>query len=282
MGQIEIKRVRVAPGVQLQVRRRPGRGRPYVLVHGLSSNARTWDAVAERLAAAGHEVVAVDLRGHGGSDKPDVGYDTGTVADDLATLISTMRLVRDRAPIVAGQSWGASVALRLAVAHPTLPRAIACVDGGWTRLADRFPTWLECESTLAPPNFTGLTRAALRDRLRTAHPDWPPDGIEATLDNFETLPDGTVRPHLRRDRHLKILHSMWVSDPHDLYPHIDVPVLLIPAYESTTAGFDGKRAAVEAAGKALRHASVITFDEADHDVHVQHPAAVADALRSLS
>ncbi len=47
------------------------RERSYILVHGLSSNARTWDQVAARLAAAGHQVVAIDQRGHGLSEKPD-------------------------------------------------------------------------------------------------------------------------------------------------------------------------------------------------------------------
>lgn len=41
----------------------PGGGRPVLLVHGLSSNARLWGGVANQLSAAGHPVVAVDLRG---------------------------------------------------------------------------------------------------------------------------------------------------------------------------------------------------------------------------
>src|SRR6266540_576228 len=57
--------------------------RPFVLVHGLSSNARLWDGVAGRLAAHGHPVYAVDLRSHGESDRPAEGYDTATAAADL-------------------------------------------------------------------------------------------------------------------------------------------------------------------------------------------------------
>ena len=38
--------------------------RPWLLVHGLASNARLWDGVAWRLAQQGHPVVAVDPRPH--------------------------------------------------------------------------------------------------------------------------------------------------------------------------------------------------------------------------
>ena len=64
---IEELRITVAPGVELralaggldQART------PFVLVHGLASNARTWDGVAAELTASGHPVVSIDQRGHG-------------------------------------------------------------------------------------------------------------------------------------------------------------------------------------------------------------------------
>src|SRR5512142_360957 len=75
------RRVTVAPEVGLHVREwSPAQpvGRPFLLVHGLSSNARLWDQVARVLVAAGHPVCAVDLRSHGESDAPPGGYDTAT------------------------------------------------------------------------------------------------------------------------------------------------------------------------------------------------------------
>ena len=65
--------------------RRPAATRsPFVLVHGLASNARMWDGVACELSDRGHLAVTVDLRGHGRSAKPDGPYDMATVADDVA------------------------------------------------------------------------------------------------------------------------------------------------------------------------------------------------------
>jgi len=93
-------KVTVGDGVSLNTVHHAGeKSPPFVLVHGLASNARLWDEVAARLGAAGHPSYAVDLRGHGDSDLPDDGYDTATAAADLATVISALGLER---PIVAG------------------------------------------------------------------------------------------------------------------------------------------------------------------------------------
>ena len=86
-----------------------GRRRPFVLVHGLASNALLWKPVAEMLAAAGHAVVAVDLRGHGRSEQASTGYDTQTCGADVNALIDDARW--NEKPVICGQSWGAHVAL---------------------------------------------------------------------------------------------------------------------------------------------------------------------------
>ena len=54
-------------GLSLRVREWPGGVRPLVLVHGLASNARIWDAVSPSLAGR-FRVVECDVRGHGLSD----------------------------------------------------------------------------------------------------------------------------------------------------------------------------------------------------------------------
>ena len=84
--------VRLSDGPRLALRRADGPGRPFLLVHGLSSNARLWDGTARLLAAAGHQVVAVDQRGHGRSEQVADGYTTGQCAADLAVLCDQLGL----------------------------------------------------------------------------------------------------------------------------------------------------------------------------------------------
>ena len=65
----------------------PSNGRPVILIHGWPLNADSFDDVAIALANAGFRAIAYDRRGFGRSDQPWDGYDYGTLADDLASVI---------------------------------------------------------------------------------------------------------------------------------------------------------------------------------------------------
>lgn len=282
--------VRLPDGPRLALRRADGApmagadgpGRPFLLVHGLSSNARLWDGVGARLAAAGHQVVAVDQRGHGRSEQVDDGYTTAQCATDLAVLCGELGLVGDREPVVAGQSWGGNVVVDLAARHGGLAAA-ALVDGGWIRLAGRFGSFEECWSAMAPPVFNGVQAAAMAERFAEWHSDWSPEAVAGTMGNFEELPDGTVRPWLRREHHREIVRSLYDADPDALYPRIDVPVLLVPAIGDPPTEFDAaKRTAVGNALALLPDAQVEWYVGADHDLHAQQPRRFADDLLQLA
>ncbi|MFC7243266.1 alpha/beta fold hydrolase [Catellatospora aurea] len=280
MNDDEVTEVEVEPGVRLRLRHcaaaGPGPGLvPFLLVHGLSSNARLWDEVAEALAAAGHPSWAVDLRGHGESDAPESGYDTGTAAADLAAVITVLGLHR---PVVVGQSWGGNVVVRLAAKHPQLPGALGLVDGGWIDLHAAFPDWESCERALRPQDIDGRPAAAMRQWLASAHPDWSDTARAATLANMRVRPDGTMERRLTIPHHLEILRSMWDGPPGPDLPLVAVPALLLPAL-----GPDDERAEpVRRAAAALPDADVRWYPGGDHDLHAQHPAMVAADLLTLA
>ena len=89
-----------------------GDGRPVLLLHGLASTCHIWDLVAP-LLAEDFRIAAMDQRGHGQSAQVEEGYDFATVLGDAAAMIEHLGWER---PIVVGHSWGADVALELAVA----------------------------------------------------------------------------------------------------------------------------------------------------------------------
>ena len=275
-------RIPVADGVELAVDTWPPASglsdaaeRPtFLLVHGLASNARLWDGVAQRLAAAGHPVVTVDLRGHGRSSKPDGPYDVPTVADDVASVIRALGLPR---PVAAGQSWGGNVVLELGARHPDLVRGIVCVDGGWLEPSHAFPDWEACRTALAPPRLVGRHLSEIEGYIRSAHADWPETGIRGTLANFEVRPDGTVAPWLTYEHHMTVLRGLWDHHPSERYAALSVPVLLAPADGGDHDWAERKRGEVEAALAVIPDARARWFT-GDHDIHAQHPGELAEVM----
>lgn len=107
-------RVRVQDGTSIYVKDWGGDGRPVILTHAWPLSADIWDGPAEALSAAGYRVVAYDRRGFGRSGKPATGYDFDTFADDLATVIRTLKL-RDAA--LVGYSMGGGEVVRYFSRH---------------------------------------------------------------------------------------------------------------------------------------------------------------------
>lgn len=84
-----------------------GEGRPIVLVHGWGATARAWDTTLPALLANGNEVVTVDLRCCGRSDKDFDDVTIAALASDIVRLVDHLGLDR---PVVNGWSLGGAVA----------------------------------------------------------------------------------------------------------------------------------------------------------------------------
>ncbi len=274
------RQVPIGSGVELRtIRWEPDRapvGAPWLLVHGLASNARLWDGVGRRLAEAGHLAVAVDQRAHGLSSKPAGPYSMEQYADDAAGLIDALGW--DRVNLV-GQSWGGNVVVEAAVRHPERVALVVGVDGGAIDLAGRFPDWSETERLLAPPRLAGTPLAQIEQWLASSATDWPEEGRLGTLANFELI-DGdepTIAPWLTFERHLAVLRGLWEHDPFARFGELTVPLLLIGA-DDGTAGADDKHKALDRAVSLAPEAKAVWFSPAHHDVHAQKPDEIVELL----
>jgi pimeloyl-ACP methyl ester carboxylesterase len=69
-----------------------GAGKPVILIHGWPLSGRAWEKQVSALVNAGHRVITYDRRGFGNSGKPTFGYDYNTLAKDLDTLITKLKL----------------------------------------------------------------------------------------------------------------------------------------------------------------------------------------------
>ncbi|MDQ3761215.1 MAG: alpha/beta fold hydrolase [Actinomycetota bacterium] len=117
---------------------------PVIFIHGLGMDnlSSFYFTLANPLANAGADVILYDLRGHGISERPRTGYQLGDSVADLAALLDALRV---EGPVhLVGNSYGGTVALGFAVAHPQRVASMVLVEAhfsvaGWAEqiLAER-------------------------------------------------------------------------------------------------------------------------------------------------
>jgi pimeloyl-ACP methyl ester carboxylesterase len=113
--QADVLRVPVGPGA-VHVERYGHGGTPIVLLHGFGTCAFLWRNIAPVLAEAGHAAYALDLFGHGESDRtPDADFGIAAQAEYLDAAMTALRLAR---ATIVGVDLGGDVALRLAATRP--------------------------------------------------------------------------------------------------------------------------------------------------------------------
>lgn len=115
-----------------------GDGDLVVLLHGFAQTSHMWRPLMEQLAAT-HRVVAIDLRGAGGSEKPESGYDKKTMAEDVYALVTSLGY--EQATVV-GHDIGLMVAYAYAAQHPDAVDRIVLMDAFLPGIGDWQHVWL--------------------------------------------------------------------------------------------------------------------------------------------
>lgn len=210
-------------GVRLHYLEWPGDGPPVVCLHGITANAHSFLRLAEGLAPA-HRVVALDLRGRGGSDKPEDGYDIGTHVQDVAGVLERLEI----APAaVVGWSLGAKVALGLAAMRPELVARVVAIDPPVETPAESVAVlrafWARLDRTY--PSVEAFL-AGMRDSW--SFTSWSPY-VEAYLRADVEEADGVVRHRVPRHVPEAELEAESRYPTRSFYPGIACPTLVLRA-----------------------------------------------------
>jgi len=111
-----------------------GQGPAVVMIHGFAASLETWKNIIPELAKT-HRVLALDLKGFGWTDRPEGDYSPEAQARLVLALLTQRGI--DRASVVA-HSWGASVALEMALMAPERVKKLALYDA-WV-FEEQLPT----------------------------------------------------------------------------------------------------------------------------------------------
>ncbi|WP_439889179.1 alpha/beta fold hydrolase [Pseudomonas sp. MBLB4123] len=183
-----------------------GQGAPLLLVHGLGSSTRDWEYQIPTLAAR-YRVVALDLRGHGRSDKPRERYSIAGFAEDVAALIEHLQL--DKVHLV-GISMGGMIGFQLGVDRPELLRSLCIVNSAPEVKARRPGDYLEIAKRWSLSRLLSLdTIAKGLGRLLFPRPEqaelrrkieerWPRNDKRAYLASLDAIIGWGVRERLAR------------------------------------------------------------------------------------
>ncbi|HEY5949413.1 MAG TPA: alpha/beta fold hydrolase, partial [Kofleriaceae bacterium] len=112
-------------GIRLHYLRSGPRRTPIVALHGLTANAHVFAGLMQAGLDERHDVIRIDLRGRGLSDKPHGPY---TMAAHAADVLAVMDAAGIADAIIAGHSFGALLGLWLAAHHPDRVRQLVVMD----------------------------------------------------------------------------------------------------------------------------------------------------------
>jgi pimeloyl-ACP methyl ester carboxylesterase len=223
-----VRRVRTAPGVELEVLDWGGSGPPLVFLAGYGNTAHVFDGFAPRFTDA-HRVIGITRRGFGASCCPADGYDSRTLAADIVAVLDSLGIARAS---FAAHSFGGSELNRLAVDAPGRIDRLVYLDAGvdFVQLyADS--AWLK--GPFPRPSFPAGARNTPAEVARWmatfAGPGYPESEVRATsrLDARGELSEPLVTDSAQQ-------RLMRGTTPAELH-RIHAPVLAIYAVPRTPA-----------------------------------------------
>jgi pimeloyl-ACP methyl ester carboxylesterase len=214
-------------GVNIQLAIWDGGGKNVFCVHGITANCRCWDVVANSLSPP-HRVVAMDLRGRGGSDKPSAGYSLEHHTGDIRSLLKEMELDR---VVLMGHSLGAFISLAFSAQYPELVERLVLFDGGGKLSPEQMDHVFEgIQPALARLGKVFPSADAYVEAMKQApyiHP-WSPAIETYYRHEIETV-EGGVRTNIDPKHIQEEAANVRKVEPDTLYKKISCPVLILRA-----------------------------------------------------
>jgi pimeloyl-ACP methyl ester carboxylesterase len=156
-----------------------GKGEPVILVHGFAGNLEMWRPLIADLSKD-HEVIALDCRGHGKSDKPHEPKQYGMeMVNDITRLMDHLQISKAH---IMGYSMGGGIVMKMLVEHPDrFATAVIGANRGFraedieqqaslTKYLQSGMSFSEAVIAAAPPDAPPLS-AEQRDALKRDDPN---------------------------------------------------------------------------------------------------------------
>lgn len=251
---------------------------PIILLHGLSQQSQYWKVVQSEMSLPS---IAVDLRGHGQSQgfNNQSDYSVDRVARDLLELMDHLHIP---AAHVVGHSWGASIALRLAIIAPDRIFSCTLIDGGTFNPSDLVPKFVDTVSALRALLTPPSGPFSLTDLMTHYQQIDPPSGdkiMEAISATYQEIDAGLFVSKLGLDRHMLVLDSLIAYDHISDVQRIKVPTWVILCQTGDYWDSIKENIVPLLLNNPLIH--VQNWYDSVHDVPLQRPTTVANLIAEI-
>ncbi len=260
----KLERVALSTGVSLSYLVQGNRnGEPVIFIHGYTDSHRSFDLNLQRFPRS-FRTYALDLRGHGASDKPACCYEQADFAADVVAFMDALDL--ERASVV-GHSMGSFVAHRVAVDHPDRVDKLVLIGSA--------------------PSLTGNAvaldfKAAVDTLVDPIDPEFVLAFQSSTF--FRPIPEEFLATAVAES--LKVPATVWhqaldglLADDHSTaLSGIEAPTLIL--FRERDVFFTAlDQAALDA---AIPNSTLVTYPDTGHGTHVELPGPVTrDIARFL-
>lgn len=249
-----------------------GSGKPLILLHGWSFSGAVFDSVIPSLAKDAR-VIALDLRGHGLSDKPNHGYRVSRLAADLHHLIASLAL---RDVTLLGWSIGCAIiwsylelfgsahVRKLVLAQQT-PRQFAAIDWKWAHAQCFDPVHLAITMTQMQGDVAAFDKQNLTDCIHRA-----PTVEERARWEAQT---SQCPAHAR----VALMVDHGQHDWRDFIPTITLPTLVLAACKDPVFPAEG----VAWIAEHVQGARTVYFENSSHMLFHDEPERFVETVRGF-
>jgi non-heme chloroperoxidase len=273
-----------------------GKGDTILFLHGLGDTAHIFDDLAPQFIKQ-FRVLGLTCRGHGQSEKPDAGYDTGTLVEDIRQFLNALKIER---VILAGHSWAGDQLTRFAGEHPDRVVKLVYLDAAYDRAG--LP---EIHKQLPPELAPAKSDMESLDSFRrwVSRMSFWSDAWEANLREIMVFsPDGKILREAKPGRATHLLMQGTIESRPD-YTKIRSPALNIAVvgFSSRVSDFfktlpDPTRAKAEDSFSRVRqfqqqqsdrfrkeipNGRVIVFTNTDHHCFIEREKDVVREIREF-
>lgn len=267
----------VVDGIALNTVDSGGSGPVVVFVHGLSSAMGFWERQLPAFAQSGYRVLALDLPGFGGSDRPDAPYTPPWYSELIVHWLDQLGV--EKASFV-GHSMGGQIALTLALSHPErVSHLVLSAPAGIERFTRGEARWMK--------NYWTESRAldadedAVRANFHATFNRWD-EGVERLVEERVRIA-GTPDFRGTSVAVARCVAGMLDFPVADRLGEIAAPTLLVFGSDDhlipNPIFHGGRTAAVGRAGQAaIPGAQLLVIPGAGHAVHHDAPEAFKAAV----